>query len=136
MLKRFGRTGVLLLPLCLAMAAAPLACGGDDHPHEGVPTESVCPTTQTLTYDNFGQAFFDGYCQRCHASTVTGAARMQAPADHVFDTVADIRVLATHIDDHAAAGPRASTPRCRRTRRRPPRRSGGSSASGSPAARR
>jgi len=105
MLKRFGRTGVLLLPLCLAMAAAPLACGGDDHPHEGVPTESVCPTTQTLTYDNFGQAFFDGYCQRCHASTVTGAARMQAPADHVFDTVADIRVLATHIDDHAAAGP-------------------------------
>jgi len=56
MLKRFGRTGVLLLPLCLAMAAAPLACGGDDHPHEGVPTESVCPTTQTLTYDNFGSA--------------------------------------------------------------------------------
>ena len=104
MLKRFGRTGVLLLPLCLAMAAAPLACE-DDHPHEGGPTESVCPTTQTLTYDNFGQAFFDGYCQRCHASTVTGAARMQAPADHVFDTVADIRVLATHIDDHAAAGP-------------------------------
>jgi uncharacterized membrane protein len=101
MLKRFGRTGVLLL----AMAAAPLACDDDDHDEEGKPTASVCPTTQTLTYDTFGKAFFDGYCQRCHASTVPGAARMDAPADHVFDTVADIRVLATHIDELAAAGP-------------------------------
>ena len=53
---------------------------------------------------NFGQGFFGTYCQRCHASTVTGAARNGAPADHNFDQVEDIRLLADHIDELAAAG--------------------------------
>lgn len=86
-----------------------LGCGGDDpSPIEGTPTESVCPTTQTLTYASFGQGFFDNYCQSCHASAVTGAARNGAPADHVFDQVEDIRLLADHIDELAAAGPAAT----------------------------
>lgn len=105
MLKRYGRIWML----AAGIAALSPACDDDDHDGlvEGTPTESVCPTTQTLTYANFGQAFFDNYCQRCHASTVMGAARMNAPADHVFDEVADIRVLTAHIDELAAAGPAA-----------------------------
>jgi cytochrome c5 len=95
----------LALLLLLGVAGLlPIACD-DDHDREGVPTESVCPTTQTLTYANFGRAFFDSYCQRCHAGTVTGAARMGAPADHTFDQIQDIQLLSEHIDEHAAAGP-------------------------------
>ena len=82
----------------------PVGCE-DEHAQEGVPTQSVCPTTQTLTYANFGQAFFNSYCQRCHAGTVTGAARMGAPADHTFDQIQDVQLLIDHIDEHAAAGP-------------------------------
>jgi cytochrome c5 len=104
MLKRFGRIWLLVA----GVAALPVACE-DDHQHApgGMPTGSTCPTTQTLTYANFGQAFFDSYCQRCHASTVTGPARMGAPADHVFDMVQDIQLLSHHIDELAAAGPDA-----------------------------
>lgn len=50
-------------------------------------------------------AFFDKYCNRCHGGTVTGAARNGAPADHVFDSRADIFTNKAHIDREAAAGP-------------------------------
>jgi uncharacterized membrane protein len=94
--------------LAAGIAVLPLACDDDHHPVEGVATQSVCPDPPTLTYANFGQAFFTSYCQRCHASTVTGLARMGAPADHTFDTVAEIRALSDHIDELAAAGPAAT----------------------------
>src|SRR5262245_66555115 len=92
------------LTFLVGVSCLPTGCK-DDHPElTGTPTESVCPTTQTLTYANFGQTFFNGYCQRCHASTVTGAARKGAPDDHVFDQVEDIRLLHDHFDELAAAG--------------------------------
>jgi uncharacterized membrane protein len=103
MLKRLGRIGVL----AAGIAMLSIACDDDHHGEEGAPTGSTCPATQTLTYANFGQAFFANYCQRCHASTVTGAARMGAPSDHTFDMVQDIQLLAEHIDELAAAGPNA-----------------------------
>ena len=107
MLKhRSGRSSINLL-LAAGIAVMPLACDDDHHPVAGVPTESVCPISSTLTYANFGQAFFSSYCQRCHASTVTGLARMGAPADHTFDAVEEIRPLEMHIDELAAAGPAA-----------------------------
>lgn len=100
-----------LVKTCLMAGLVALCapgCNGDEpEGDEGTPTESVCPTTQTLTYANFGQAFFDTYCQRCHGSTVTGAARMDAPTDHTFDRVEDIRLIAEHIDGLAGAGPAA-----------------------------
>ena len=86
------------------VASLPAGCGSEE---EGKPTASVCPATQTLTYENFGQSFFDTYCQTCHASTVTGADRKDAPTDHTFDTVQMIRQMRAHIDRNAAAGPAA-----------------------------
>ena len=97
------RLGTLVISIALAMSS--FGCE-EDHPEAaGMPTGSVCPASSTLTYASFGQSFFGSYCQRCHASTVTGAARNGAPADHVFDQVEDIRLLAEHIDELAAAGP-------------------------------
>jgi uncharacterized membrane protein len=99
---------VLLLAILLAFSAG---CGDnhdDGHSHDptkGVTTQSVCPTPQTLTYENFGRMFMASYCLRCHSEAVTGATRTGAPADHNFDNVNMIRSLAGHIDQYAAAGP-------------------------------
>lgn len=70
----------------------------------GPPSGAICPTGSTLTYANFGKAFFSSYCLRCHSQAVVGAARMMAPADHNFDTIAEIELLMDHIDQKAAAG--------------------------------
>jgi uncharacterized membrane protein len=94
--------------LAAGVAVLPLACDDHDHAGGGVSTQAVCPTPSTLTYASFGQPFFNSYCQRCHASTVTDLARMGAPADHTFDTVEQIRSLSHHIDELAAAGPAAT----------------------------
>lgn len=93
----------------LVLCAVTAGCHGDEHGQEAA-TGSSCPSgpaASTLTYANFGKAFFDGYCQRCHASAVTGAARNGAPTDHVFDTRTDIFTNKEHIDENAAAGPNA-----------------------------
>lgn len=71
------------------------------------PTGSTCPTGSTLTYESFGRAFFDEYCQPCHASSVRGAARQGAPSSHTYDDVGMIRAAAEEIDLRAAAGPDA-----------------------------
>lgn len=86
----------LLSTLCAS------ACG---HHDGGVASGATCPATQTLTYDNFGKAFMESYCTRCHATTLTGDARQGATADHDFDRIELIRVFSNHIDEMAAAGP-------------------------------
>jgi len=75
----------------------------------GPSTNAVCPTPQTLSYDNFGKDFMKRYCLRCHSSTVTGTARQGAPSDHNFDTIDEVQGLRTHIDQKTAAGPAATT---------------------------
>lgn len=105
--SRWWQPGVLVALLSIG-AAGFIACGGDHDHEEGKETGATCPTTQTLTYENFGKAFMMTYCLRCHSESVTGAARMNAPADHNFDTVADIKTLAEHIDEHAGSGPKAT----------------------------
>jgi hypothetical protein len=86
--------------------------GSAAHDHDmtsiGPASGATCPANSSLTYDNFGKDFMTKYCLRCHSSKVTGAARMMAPADHNFDTLAEIALLTAHIDQYAAAGP-AST---------------------------
>jgi uncharacterized membrane protein len=95
-----GWIGLLLL------AAVSLGCHG--HEHEGEPTGATCPQGSTLTYASFGQTFMQTYCLRCHSASVTGAARMNAPADHNFDNQGQIQGLADHIDEHAGSGPDAT----------------------------
>jgi len=90
----------------LVIAAVSLAgCGAD--PLFGPPTESVCATGSTLTYDNFGKPFMESYCTRCHSSELVGAERMGAPSFHDFDTLFGIMAVSDHIDETAAYGPAA-----------------------------
>ncbi|HPQ70405.1 MAG TPA: hypothetical protein PKW95_14850 [bacterium] len=37
------------------------------------------------TYESFGKAFMEKYCNGCHSSTKTGISRKGAPADYDFD---------------------------------------------------
>ena len=73
------------------------------------------------TWANYAQGFFAGYCSRCHASTLTGAARNGAPDGYDWDVEATVRVLASQI--RAAVGvdnfmpPAAPTPSCDERRR-------------------
>ncbi len=76
-----------------------------DEPLFGPPTESTCPPTQTLSYENFGMAFMTSYCTECHDSQKRGADRQGATSFHDFDTVYGIRAVSEHIDLTTAAGP-------------------------------
>lgn len=71
----------------------------------GPPTETVCPPSSTITYENFGRAFMEDFCTNCHSSTKVGAARNGATADHDFDTLPGIQGVADHIDQAAGIGP-------------------------------
>lgn len=95
---------------------------GDEHghgagtaaPHDhskpvGPETGATCPSAGTqLTYDNFGKDFMTEYCLGCHSESKTGTARNKAPADHNFDKLADIQLLAAHIDQNAGSGPKST----------------------------
>ena len=87
------------------------AAGEGDHDHDdsvGPDTGATCPSNSTLTYANFGKKFVSDYCLRCHSEKVTGSARNKAPADHNFDTLADVDLMAHHIDQKAGSGPKAT----------------------------
>ncbi len=92
-----------------ALVLVAAACGHHGDDFDGgppTPTGATCPDGGTaLTYDEFGRPFFDDYCQRCHASTVTGGARMGAPSTRTYDTIDDIRMQTADIDERSAAGP-------------------------------
>lgn len=96
------------MPTCLVRFVATFAgttvllsgCGGS----EQQATATTCPPSgTTLTYQSFGQPFFDSYCLRCHSSALTGAARNGAPVDVNFNTVEEIRTHAEEIHEHAGA---------------------------------
>ncbi|HYP98402.1 MAG TPA: c-type cytochrome [Polyangiaceae bacterium] len=74
----------------------PLACGGDG---PGDSTGSTCPTDSTLTYANFGEAFFQSNCLSCH--------RAGGPEKPTLSTLDQIRANSDVIDRSAAAGPKA-----------------------------
>jgi hypothetical protein len=98
---------VLSLPFSMAHGGG--GCGGDDDDEIfGPPTQSVCPSGSTLTYENFGKPFMEQYCTRCHSSQLSGAERNGATKYHDFDSVAGVRPVADHIDQTAAFGPAAN----------------------------
>ena len=77
----------------LAASAALSGCGDD----EGEATGSTCPDDSSLTYESFGQAFFQKNCLACH-----GAGGPESPK---LDTLAKIQANSSLIDKVAAAGP-------------------------------
>ncbi len=103
---RFDIKTVTLLGFVLATT---MAHGGHGCCHDeavlGPPTETECPPTSTLTYENFGKAFMEDFCTNCHSSTKVGEDRNGATKDHDFDTLLGIRQVANHIDQTAAIGP-------------------------------
>ncbi len=96
-------------PLLLGHGESGCGCSGEEAKIEfGPPTETVCPPEGTqLTYDNFGEAFMEDYCLRCHSIDVEGADRQGAPSDHNFDTRLEVLALKEHIDWMTGAGPGA-----------------------------
>ena len=88
------RTALLLSLLALA-AACKVGTTIDEHP---------CPPGGTsLTYQNFGEGFFDAYCIRCHGGPNGYSSR-------AFTTVDDIRANADRIFANAAADNTAMPP--------------------------
>ena len=86
--------------LCHALGLVPIAllasgCGSGSGP--GDSTGSSCPTDSTLTYANFGQAFFADNCLSCH--------RAGGPESPTLSTLDQIRANKDVIDRSAAAGP-------------------------------
>jgi hypothetical protein len=76
-----------LKKLSLVLGLLAMGCGGGG-------SGATCPTTSTLTYDNFGRQFFATYCDRCHAAGTRPA----------LNTLAQIQADSTAIDSSAAAG--------------------------------
>jgi hypothetical protein len=120
-----GRLALVLLLLSPAVAVAGTGCGttppapSDAGDRDGGtsdaetrlrtrtpgPTGATCPDGSSLTYETFGEAFFEAHCFGCHHSSLTGTARNGAPADANFDQIDAVRARATLIDRYAAGGP-------------------------------
>jgi uncharacterized membrane protein len=96
--------------LALVIATCEAPCGGVDDVMNEVPTptQSACPSTDPPTYDNFGQTFFETYCLKCHDSAKPPGMRGGAPTAINFNTLAEIRMFTSQIDEQAAIGPKAT----------------------------
>jgi len=90
------------LTLAAALALAASGCTVLELADEPCPSGGT-----TLTYSNFGQAFFAANCDGCHAQE-TGDRR-GAPESYAFDTVDEIRRHEERIFARAA-GPNDSMP--------------------------
>jgi hypothetical protein len=96
---------LILLPFAAAASALFVGCSFetiDEHP---------CPPGgTTLTYENFGQAFFAANCNSCHSAD--NGARYGAPDTYAFQTIDQIRehkdrifVRAADANDSMPPGP-------------------------------
>jgi cytochrome c5 len=90
----------LALTVLLIATGAALSGCGDNEEEEGTATGATCPDDSTLSYESFGEAFFQTNCLSCH-----GSAGPQSPK---FDTVEQIRARRSEIDKLAASGPNAT----------------------------
>lgn len=95
--------------LALGLSLSLWACGGDSDSSKGPQASgAVCSTDSKLTYEDDIKPIADKYCITCHATSVMGDARHDAPADHNFETEAGIIKEAHHVDMEAASGPDAT----------------------------
>src|SRR5512143_2988489 len=114
-----------LLAVLLAAAVTSLACGSaapieepstnlqpscpDATPAPLTATGTTCPAGGTAlrftggSPASFGQGFMNGFCTRCHATTLTGAARNGAPTGANFDDICSIRERVQIMDAYAGS---------------------------------
>jgi len=75
-------------------------------PDDAYASHTLCPDGSTLTYETFGQNFFETYCILCHSEENAGAIeRNGAPEDVNFNSIELVRPLARRIDFMAGIGP-------------------------------
>ncbi|HEX6278229.1 MAG TPA: hypothetical protein VFZ53_34525 [Polyangiaceae bacterium] len=105
-----ARFAMALVFLCFSFSCGEGKNDGDPpiDPGPGPSTGSVCPSEETLTYENFGRGFLEAYCTRCHSSELSGSERHGAPAGYNWDLIESVREHAALIDRMAAAGPIAT----------------------------
>jgi hypothetical protein len=89
----------ILLGLLIAGCSSPVP----------TPTQAKCsvPDPQTLTWDNFGQAFMAEFCTDCHSSALPHSQRNGAPLFHDYDTLMGVLSIVDHVDEQSASGPAA-----------------------------
>jgi uncharacterized membrane protein len=98
--------GVLLVVSSLGGCPTPNPGDTGVVPDDAYASHTLCPPTSTLSYETFGQSFFESYCLRCHSVENVGmVARNGAPEDVNFDSVEMVRPLARRIDFMAVIGP-------------------------------
>ena len=64
--------------------------GEDSAPESEAASTDACAGAPIVTWDNFGAGFLNESCDSCHSSTVTGAARNDAPEEVSFDTTEEV----------------------------------------------
>jgi uncharacterized membrane protein len=74
-----------------------LGSGGDSAAGSEATSKASCEGAPIVTWDNFGAGFLNENCDSCHASTVTDAARNDAPEAVSFDTKEEVWVWAEDI---------------------------------------
>lgn len=76
----------MILLLALACAGGD-AVGDDTGDTNAVDTAGgdFCADAPVVTFETFGAGFLTANCQSCHASTVTGSQRNDAPEEIYFD---------------------------------------------------
>jgi uncharacterized membrane protein len=93
--------------MCVSLVLVAAACG-DSTSSNG---DASCTAADAPTYETFGQAFMTDYCSSCHSASVTGTARLGAPPEDVFDTLAQIQgnteELAHEVESKAMPFPTA-----------------------------
>ena len=62
------------------------ACNSDGDDDSTGSAADACDGAAIVAWDNFGQGFLRENCASCHAATVKGDARNDAPPDVTFDT--------------------------------------------------
>lgn len=103
--RNFWALGLLTL--------AAIGCGEDDKGgDDAAPGGDECPSN--LSYQKTAEPFIEQYCTSCHGEGVTGAARVGAPEEHNYGTLALLQdsghVTVERIDDADAPMPPKNAP--------------------------
>lgn len=104
-MRSFNLLGIVLTGLLV------YGCGG---PEPTKPTPllqgKTCAANSTLTYENFGKAYFLTWCNGCHSSSLENKDRADAPNNVNFDTLQDIRKHANRIYKRSVEGDNTMPP--------------------------